>query len=182
MGTAYCFSPNVSATSQSQSRLGLGRKGLVYITVNMLYKYTPSRGFMCVYLRRRLGHILRTVQQGQGVWGMDSGRPIEPFLLEARIPSGEGAIFGGRSKHDDVRPTSIRRVPSQQVSTSARCRVDVVCSSARRRLLWYFCQRLLKSNDAYSSYKLQLKMWGGLFYETQCTLYNIYRNSSLTVH
>jgi len=40
VGTAYCFSPNVSATSRqlvtsrSQSRLGLGRKGLVHIPVD----------------------------------------------------------------------------------------------------------------------------------------------------
>jgi len=54
-------------------------------------------------------------------------------LVKARIPQGERVIFGGPSKHGDVGPTSVRRVPRQQVLTSARRRVDVVCSSARRR-------------------------------------------------
>jgi len=44
-----------------------------------------------------------------------------------------GYVALSPSKHGDVGPTSIRRAPRQQLLTSARRRVDVVCSSARRR-------------------------------------------------
>jgi len=88
-----------------QAHVSVLRENMCYII--MLYKYTLSRGFMCVYLRCRFGQRLHIVQQAQGVWGMDSGGPMEPFLLEAWIPQGKGQCFGGPSKHKDVGPTLI---------------------------------------------------------------------------
>jgi len=39
-----------------------------------------------------------------GVWTLVG--PWNHFLVAAQVPPGEGAIFGGSSKHDDVGPTS----------------------------------------------------------------------------
>jgi len=50
---------------------------------------------------------------------------MEPFLVGARVPPGEGAFFGGPSKHDDVGPTSERDVAFRRRADAAPHRSDV---------------------------------------------------------